>query len=124
MWGKQIYSEMAKFISMVIVDERVKAAIKEFKESIEKLYGGRLKKVILYGSHARGEAREDSDIDLAIVLEGDVVPGEEIDRMVDIITEVNLKYNVLISAYPVSEEDYANVNSPLLINLRREGVPA
>jgi len=53
----------------------------------------RLRKVILYGSRARGEAKEDSDIDLAIVLEGGVVPGEEIDRMVDIITEVNLKYS-------------------------------
>jgi hypothetical protein len=44
--------------------------------------------------------------------------------MIDIVTEINLKYGVLISIYPVSEKDYASVNSPLLLNLRREGVAA
>lgn len=102
----------------------IKKAVEEFKKEIEKLYGKRLKRVILYGSYARGDATEDSDIDLLIVLEGNVIPGEEIDRMIDIITEINLKYGMLISVYPVSEKDYTNVNSPLLINVRREGVPA
>ena len=39
--------------------------------------------IILYGSYARGSATEDSDIDLLIVLEGKVKPGEEIDRMIE-----------------------------------------
>jgi len=104
--------------------EKVKAkeAIDEFKRELRKLYGGRLKSLILYGSYARGEATVDSDIDLLVVLEGEVYPGEEIDRMIDIITEINLKYNVLISVYPVSEENYEKLNSPLLMNVRKEGV--
>ena len=52
------------------------------------------------------------------------MPGEEIDRMTDIITEINLKYGVLISVYPISKEDYENLNSPLLINVRKEGLQA
>jgi len=44
--------------------------------------------------------------------------------MIDIITEINPKYGVLISVYPVSDDDYKKVKSPLLINVRREGVPA
>ena len=44
--------------------------------------------------------------------------------MIDIITNINLHYDVLLSVYPVSANDYAVVQSPLLINLRREGVPA
>lgn len=44
--------------------------------------------------------------------------------MIDIIYEINLKHNVLLSIHPVSEEDYSKVNSPLLINVRREGMLA
>jgi len=97
--------------------------LNEFKQEVANLYGSRLKQVVLYGSYARGEADdENSDIDLAIVLGGKVAPGQEIDKMIDIVTEINLKYNVLISIYPVSEEDYKSINSPLLLNLRKEGV--
>ena len=103
---------------------RISDILKEFREELENLYQKRLKSIILYGSWARGDATEDSDIDLLIVLEGKVIPGKEIDRMIDIITEINLKHGVLISIYPVSEEDYSTINSPLLINVRREGVPA
>ncbi len=103
---------------------RISDILKEFREELENLYQKRLKSIILYGSWARGDATEDSDIDLLIVLEGKVIPGKEIDRMIDIITEINLKHGVLISIYPVSEEDYSTINSPLLINVRRERVPA
>jgi predicted nucleotidyltransferase len=103
---------------------KIKIILKEFREGIEKLYGKRLKDIILYGSWARGEAKDESDIDLLIVLEGKVIPGKEIDRMIDIITEINLKYGVLLSIFPVSENEYSTVNSPLLINVRKEGMPA
>jgi len=103
---------------------RIRDILKEFREELESLYQKRLKSIILYGSWARGDATEDSDIDVLIVLEGRVIPGKEIDRIIDIITEINLKHGVLISVYPVSEEDYSTINSPLLINVRREGVPA
>jgi len=98
--------------------------IREFKIGIEKLYGKRLKQVILYGSWARNQATEDSDIDLAVVLEGKIRPGREIDRMIDIITDLNLKHRVLLSVYPVSQEDYEGLHSPRILTLRREGIPA
>ncbi|MFC1677851.1 nucleotidyltransferase domain-containing protein [Planctomycetota bacterium] len=98
--------------------------LKEFRESIEQLYGKKLKDIILYGSYARKQATKDSDIDLAVVINGDIAAGEEIDRMIDIVTDINLDYGVLISVYPVSAKDYAAVNSPLLLNLRKEGIPA
>ena len=100
----------------------IKKILEEFKREIKRLYGKKLKKVILYGSYARGDATKDSDIDLLIVLKGNIVHGEEIDRMIDIITEINLKYGVLLSVYPISENDYFTLNSPLLINVRKEGV--
>ena len=102
----------------------IREILREFRQEVEKLYGRRLKSIILYGSRARGDATVDSDIDLLIILEGKIAPGNEIDRMIDIITELNLKHGVLLSVVPVSEEDYSTINSPLLINVRREGVRA
>ena len=100
----------------------VENIIKEFRAKAEKLYGKRLKNIILYGSWSRGQATEDSDIDLAVILEGEVDPCQEIDRMADIFTDLNLEHNVLIAVYPVSESDFDKIKSPLLINVSREGI--
>lgn len=100
-----------------------KKTIDDFKKELSVLYKDRLKQVILYGSWARAEATGKSDIDLALVLQGTVKPGQEIDRIIDIVTEINFKYSVLLSVYPVSEHDYHNIKSPLLMNIRKEGVP-
>lgn len=102
----------------------VQTIIDEFKTEIGKIYGSRLVKVILYGSWARGTATEDSDIDLIVVLKGQISPGREIDRMIDCITDINLKYDTLIAVVPVSSDTYSHVNSPLMLNVRKEGVPA
>jgi predicted nucleotidyltransferase len=96
--------------------------LKELKAGVLKLYGNRFRGIVLYGSWARNQANQDSDIDLMIVLAGDVAAGKEIDRLIDIITDLNLKYNVLLSIYPVSEKDFKSVNSPLLLNIRKERI--
>jgi predicted nucleotidyltransferase len=100
----------------------IEEILKEFRQAIIKLYGDRLSNVILYGSWARGEATEESDIDIMVVLKNIVSPSKEIDRMIDIITDINLKYNTLISVFPISDEDYPIAKSPLLINVKKEGV--
>ena len=102
--------------------KEIENILKQFKKELKNVYGKRLKKIILYGSYARQSAHQNSDLDLLIVLKGKVVPGREIDKMIDIISEINLKYNVLISALPISEQDFLNLNSPLLLNVRREGI--
>jgi len=98
--------------------------LKELKVEIAGMYGERLTNIILYGSWARKQATVDSDIDLAIVLKGPVQQCKEINRLINLITDINLKYGVLLSVYPVSESDYNSLNSPLLLNLRKEGVQA
>ena len=102
----------------------LKLVLDEFKAELRNLYGERLKNVLLYGSYARNEATPESDIDVMVVLTGEVAPGREIDRMIDVITEINLKYGVLLAVVPVAEETYRRINSPLLLNVRREGIPA
>lgn len=98
--------------------------IARLRTELENLYGARLRKVVLYGSYARGDQTARSDIDVAVVLAELVEPGREIDRMMDVVQGVNLEFDTLVSIYPVSEQDFATLRSPLLINIRRDGVTA
>jgi predicted nucleotidyltransferase len=65
------------------MDVQAKQAISEFARRTQSLDGDRLKRILVYGSYARDEATAESDIDLAIVLAGDVIPGKETGRMID-----------------------------------------
>ena len=81
-----------------------------------------LVEIMLYGSYARNDFNENSDIDLLVVLNKLDSAGKEIDNIVDAIYDINLKYNTLISIVPISNDDYRSINSPLLLNVRKEGV--
>lgn len=96
--------------------------IEELKQGLRSQYGSKLQKLVLYGSFARGDADENSDIDVLVVLKENISPGKEIDKMMDVIFNLSLKYDTLISVYPVSQEEYRNRKSPLLLNIRREGI--
>ncbi|MEO8231221.1 MAG: DUF433 domain-containing protein [Ignavibacteriota bacterium] len=100
----------------------LKIILNEVKEKLKEVYKDELVDILLYGSYARGEYSENSDIDLLIVLKNIKSVGNEIDKIVDAIYDINLKYNTLISVLPVSLNDYKNINSPLLLNIRQEGV--
>lgn len=100
----------------------LKIILSEVKKELKKLYDDNLVDIVLYGSYARGDYNENSDIDLLVVLKNIKSIGNEIDKIVDAIYDINLKYNTLISVVPVSYEDYKNINSPLLLNVRQEGV--
>jgi predicted nucleotidyltransferase len=102
---------------------QIEQVVSRFQQKVESLYGSCLKNIILYGSWARGQATENSDIDLAVILQGDVDPCREIDAMIDLITDINLDFETLLSVFPLAVTDFEQLNSPLLLNLQREGVP-
>jgi len=102
--------------------KEIKELLPRVKHLLEKLYGDRLEDVILYGSFARGQADQDSDIDIAVVLKGPVHKPEEIDKIYDVIYELMLESGELISVFPVSEHEIKNRVWPLYHYIRKEGV--
>lgn len=96
----------------------------EVRVNLIDVYGDRLSKLLLFGSHARGDAEPGSDIDVMVVLKGDVKPGVEISRVGKITADLSLEYDVVISCLFISEERFHNENSPLMLNVRKEGVAA
>ncbi len=96
--------------------------INEIKESFSHLYGLRLFRVVLFGSHARGDEEPGSDIDLLVVLEGEVCPVTEIDRTGSLVASLSLRHDVVISCIFMDKERFLHRNGPLLRNIRREGI--
>ena len=93
----------------------------EFRGRLQLLYGERLAKVVLFGSQARGEASPESDVDLMIVLKGEVSPSQEIARTIDDVAGISLANDLVLSCVFMSESRYEREQSPLLLNVRREG---
>lgn len=102
---------------------RIEKIIKETRSALGKTYGERMRKLILFGSHSRGEATEESDIDLAVILDDFDEAWNEIKRSGPAISDICLRNDVVISIVPIRERDYLTANTPLLLNLRREGAP-
>ena len=51
------------------MNEKQSQIVIEFAKRIRKRLGGRVREIILFGSHARGSARHDSDYDFVIVVD-------------------------------------------------------
>ena len=102
----------------------VSKIIAALRERLEVLYGGRLVQLVLFGSHARGDAEPGSDIDVLVVLHGDVNSGVEIKRTGGAVSELSLENDVVISCIFMDEYRYLHRNGPLLRNVRREGIAA
>jgi predicted nucleotidyltransferase len=101
----------------------IKNLLAELKEGLAKLYGDRLKAMYLFGSFARGDYQEDSDLDVMIVLTDYQDYGEEIDRSGELISHLSLAYGISISRIIMKERQWQESDTPLLRNIRAEGVP-
>lgn len=103
-------------------DAYVKEILSEVRQGLTELYGARLQKLVLYGSFARGDATSGSDLDLIVVLDHFVSVGKEISTMSELLSALSLKNGITISALPVQASEYEHQNSPLLRNVRSEGM--
>jgi predicted nucleotidyltransferase len=102
--------------------ENIMPILSSFKEKASSIYGRKLKKVILYGSYARGIANQDSDIDLMIVLSEMESLFAEIERLTDIKFSIGLEHDVFISTNPVSEDIFSHSKLPFFKNVFRDGI--
>lgn len=78
--------------------------------------------MMLFGSRARGDAQPESDFDVLVVLRGPVDAGEEILRSGKVAASLSLQFNVVLSRVFISAERFFTEQSPLLLNIRREGI--
>ena len=108
-----------------IQDMDLRKMLLELEEKLQRVYGNKLKAVILYGSVARGTATEESDIDIMVLVDG---TAQELrtfeDQLSDVSTDISIKYFKVFSIIDISYQEYMRwVNtSPFYRNVSKEGV--
>ena len=102
----------------------VKQLLTKFKMGLVQVYGERLKAVYLFGSYARGDYDENSDLDMMIILDTYNSYWDELVRTSELASDLSLEYEVTISRTIMTEEKWQKGELPVLINVRAEGIPA
>ncbi|SNB67382.1 nucleotidyltransferase domain-containing protein [Thermoflexus hugenholtzii] len=101
---------------------QIREALQKWAAHVRRLYGARLRALYLFGSYARGEWREDSDVDVAVVLDEVEDPLEEIHRIHEATSHVALESELLISVVPISWTEFLHGIHPLSARIREEGI--
>lgn len=96
--------------------------VREFKRRAEEALPGRIVRVMLYGSRARGDARPDSDWDVAIFLDG-MPTSDEADILSDIGFDLMMAYGQHVQTVPI-DAGRSPEHSSLVSNIEREGLAA
>lgn len=99
--------------------------LSEYTEEMKKIYGNSLRYVILYGSRARGDFREDSDYDIMVLVDlSDKKIKSLDDHKLDVDCKYFNQYDMYITAF-VRNIDFFNKwvrAHPFYNNVWNEGV--
>ncbi|WP_297470711.1 nucleotidyltransferase domain-containing protein [Thermococcus sp.] len=97
--------------------EKKAQALDEFLRVLRKRFGDSIEEVILFGSYARGDYDEESDIDLLIIGEVDF------NELMDVVTDILLKYGELISPIVIKPEEFKRRKDSFIKTVMSEGKP-
>lgn len=92
-----------------------------FSRDIRAKLGVRVKRMVLFGSRARGDAHPQSDADCLLVV--DRVSNRVTECIDETAGETLCRYGIMVATFPISESAFKRRKfSPLLINVGKEGI--
>lgn len=112
---------------MLNIPIKTEHIIQEFVSKVDNLLGSRIKKIVLYGSYARGDFNESSDIDIMILTDltdNEII--EEREKVWDIAYDIewNNNFDIVISPLVknIDKFNYWLPALPFYMNVQKEGV--
>lgn len=98
-----------------ILDELVAGILAIMKPSVVR--------IVLYGSVARGTNTEESDVDVAVLIKGELDKDME-DKLSDLVVDMNLKYDKVFSVIDINYDTFRKWEgvTPFYQNVNKEGI--
>lgn len=100
-----------------------KAILQELVDGILEVVQDKVVRIVLYGSVARGTNTDESDIDVAMIMNGAMDKDME-DKLSDFIVDMNLKYDKVFSVIDIDAEKFSAWENaiPFYQNVNKEGI--
>jgi uncharacterized protein len=93
----------------------------KFRAALEKAYGPRLERAVLYGSRARGDGKPDSDYDIAVFLNDMASFWDESKTLAELEVDLLYETGAIVNSMPFPEGSWRDRASPLMHEIRRDG---
>lgn len=105
--------------------DSLSSLLTEYRKAVAQILGNRLNRMVLYGSYARGDFKQDSDIDIMVL--ADICPEEVssyADKIYDITYDFELQYGIEINPSIQSIKTYEQWKNVYLffMNIEKDGV--
>ena len=102
-------------------EPRSNPALTRFRAAVTEIHGARLERVVLFGSRARGDAKPDSDYDVAVFIKDAGGFADESARLAAVTTDILLDTGAVISATPFPSGAYRE-HTGFMHELRKDGL--
>ncbi len=102
--------------------DQLEIIVEKVKGQLNLILKENLTTLILFGSQARREASLESDIDILVILKKKKIPNDKHERIIDLLADLSIEYGVLVSLIYISEVQWQTEKSPLLLNIKKEGI--
>jgi predicted nucleotidyltransferase len=100
------------------------AILQELKRSLQSFLGDQLANVVLFGSMARGNYHDESDIDVAVIVRE--LTRRLKSQILDEVANLELKHHMPLSVLVLSEEEFNRLKKRerrIALDIEREGIP-
>ena len=107
------------------MSQNINTLLEQYVKEVKKIYGSHISRIILYGSYARGDFREDSDIDIMILLDISDIDIKKYSQNLSYMTyDFNLDNDLDIKPIAKNEQHFKKWSSsyPFYENVNKEGV--
>jgi predicted nucleotidyltransferase len=96
--------------------------LEKFRAAVAEHFGDRLERIVLFGSRARGDARGDSDYDVAIFVRDLGNPWHEFEPIAPVTVALLDEYDAEVNALLYPAGLWRHPSSPLMHEIRKDGL--